>query len=246
MRIVRIAARKRDLYEKEMDRLGLLFPTLCFASARDLVKYVPSDSFTVIGADFSTLRSNEIFLSLEQKGKVWDSEGDSDLTHSFKILNIDPRADVKTFLFSKYMNSYGSKGDLRIFELNRDISFSSEGSIKYLNLEILRLEPEEDVYAAVLSPRLIAFGTLNEAKMAVDLAQGKTPSLAQNPRLYALLDKVPGPSAVWGVAVPRSNKQSSAKKGNAERVRCWKPSETTIFMEFPAGRAWMLISMAKP
>jgi hypothetical protein len=191
----------------------LFFPALVFGSAKDLVKYIPSDSFTVIGADFIPLRANAIFISLEQSGKVWSDPKESDLTGYFKILNIDPRRDVKTFLFSKYLNSYGSKGDLRIFEFTREISLPKEGSMKYLNAQLYRIDPDLDVYAAQVSPKMLALGDLNEAKMAVDLAEGKSPSLAQNASLFALLSKVPEPSAVWGLAIPLSQKEASAQKG---------------------------------
>lgn len=193
--------------------LFLFFPLFAFAGARDLVRFVPADSFTVIGADFVPLRSNSIFISLEGNGKVWDSEKETDLSHYFQILNIDPRKDVKTFVFAKYLNSYGSKGDLRIFEFHREISLPQEGSVKYLNSQLFRIDPEWDIYAAAIGPQMIAFGTLNEAKMAVDLSQGKAPSLAQNVRLNSLLTKVPGNSAIWGVAVPLSQKQNAAQKG---------------------------------
>ena len=153
----------------------LFFPVLVFGSAKDLVKYIPADSFTVIGADFIPLRANAIFVSLEQSGKVWSDPKESDLTGYFKILNIDPHRDVKTFLFSKYLNSYGSKGDLRIFEFTRDISLPKEGSMKYLNAELYRIDPDLDVYAAQVSPKMLALGDLNEAKMAVDLAERKIP-----------------------------------------------------------------------
>jgi len=191
----------------------LMIPSLALANARDLVKYVPADSFTVIGADFLPLRANEIYVSLERKGKVWANEKDSDLTRYFTILNVDPQKDVKTFLFSKYLNSYGSKGDLRIFEFSRDVSLPKQETMQYLGSELCRIDREWDVYAAALGPRMIAFGSLNEAKMAVDLAQGKAPSMMQNTKLSALLSKVPGTSAVWGVAVPLSNKQAAAQKG---------------------------------
>src|SRR5215813_11984170 len=98
----------------------LFLPAFVFANARDLVKFVPADSFTVIGADFIPLRSNAVFTNLEQSGKVWSDPKESDLTGYFKILNVDPQKDVKTFLFSKYLNSYGTKGDIRIFEFTRD------------------------------------------------------------------------------------------------------------------------------
>src|SRR5262245_39721590 len=131
----------------------LISPALLFASAKDLVKFIPADSFTVIGADFTPLRNNSIFASLEQSGKVWSNPKESDLSSYFKILNVDPRKDVKTFLFSKYLNSYGSKGDLRIFEFNRDVSLPKEGSVKYLNSELFRIDPDLDVYAAQVSPK---------------------------------------------------------------------------------------------
>jgi hypothetical protein len=191
----------------------LLLPALCFGRSRDLIKYIPADSFTVIGADFVPLRANTIFTSLEGNGRIWDPEKESDLTHYFELLKIDPRKDVQTFIFSKYLNAYGSKGSLRIFEFNRDIELPAERSMKYLQSMLYKIDPEWDIYAAMIAPRMIAFGNLNEAKMAVDLAQGKSSSFVQNSQLHSLLTKVPDNSAIWGVAIPTAQKQNSAKKG---------------------------------
>lgn len=193
--------------------LSLFLPDLVSASARDLVKYIPADSYTVIGADFVPLRANSMFASLEQSGKVWANPKESDISSYFRVLNIDPQKDVKTFLFSKYLNSYGSKGNLKIFEFTREVSLPREGAMKYLNSELYRIDPDWDIYAAVISPGMVAFGNLNEAKMAVDLAQGKSPSLVKNASLNSLLSKIPGTSAIWGVAVPLSRKEASAQKG---------------------------------
>lgn len=193
--------------------LAFFIPTFTFANARDLVKYLPSDSFTVIGADFVPLRANSIFVSLEQNGKVWGDPKESELSEYFRILHIQPQKDVKTFIFSKYLNSYGSKGDLRIFEFTRDVSFPKDGAMKYLNSELYRIDPDLDIFAAIIGPKMVAFGTLNEAKLALDLGKGKSPSLAQNATLNSLLSKIPGTSAVWGLAVPLSQKQASAQKG---------------------------------
>jgi hypothetical protein len=193
--------------------LLIVFPLSSFAASRDLIKFVPADSFTVIGADFLPLRANSVFAGLEGKGRVWDPEKESDLTRYFEILKIDPRKDIQTFIFSKYLNSYGNKGTLRIFEFNREIELPTEGSMKYLQSMLYKIDPDDDVYAATIAPRMIAFGDLNEAKMAVDLSKGKSPSLMQNSHLNTLLSRVPNDSAVWGVAIPASQKQASAQKG---------------------------------
>ncbi len=214
--------------------LWLLFPAFGFASARDLVKYIPADSFTVIGADFVPLRANAIFTSLEQSGKVWADPKESDISNYFRILSIDPQKDVKTFLFSKYLNSYGSKGNLRIFEFTRDVSLPRDGAMKYLNSELYRIDPDWDIYAAIIAPGMIAFGTLNEAKMAVDLAQGKSPSLVKNAALNSLLSKVPTTSAVWGVAVPLSRKEASAQKGERRQNPVLEAFQDYYFYGIPA------------
>jgi hypothetical protein len=194
-----------------------LFVFLPFAGAdsRELLKYVPQNSFFLTGADFDALRNNEIYTSLEQSGKIWSKNEDSDLPY-FKQLNLSPERDVRSFLFSRYLNAYGSKGDIRIFTLNRDISglLAAKSSTKYLSASLYRLDPDLDWYAVVLGPSTVAFGDLAEVKTAVDLLNSKLPSVNKNAELSGLLTKIPEQAAVWGAALPLTRKQASDSKAD--------------------------------
>src|SRR3989304_7382211 len=130
----------------------LLITTSAYAGSRDLVKYLPQYSYSVIGADLIPLRDNEVFVSMERKGQIWSYEDDSEIVNYFRILKIDPKKDVKTFVFSKYLNSYGSAGKLHVFELNQEIAplLSRKSSTKYLGVALVRLEPDQDRYVVPL------------------------------------------------------------------------------------------------
>jgi hypothetical protein len=182
------------------------------ASSRTLVKYVPKNSFIVVGADFAPLRQNEAFLSLEQKGQIWSPEDDSDLNHYMHLLKIDPRRDIGTITYAKYVNSYGNKGRVYVMELLRDLSgqFSSEAGTPYLGNKLYRIQNDGDSYAVILAPQIIAVGTLNEVKTALDVGLSRTPGMEQNPVLRSLIQKIPAQAAVWGAAVPLTRKQAAA------------------------------------
>jgi len=192
----------------------LLLAVVSFLEAAPggLEMYAPRNSFLVIGADFGQLRDNAIFLELERNGKIWSNENDSEIAEYFKILKINPAKDVRSFIFSRYLNSYGSSGRLHVFDLTRDVSgaLQSKTSTKYLGVELYRLVPDADMYAAVLSSTTLALGTLNEVKMGVDLSRAKVERMASNVELNALFQKLPPDSAIWGVAIPLSRRQAAA------------------------------------
>jgi hypothetical protein len=194
--------------------LILFFSGVSFvqAGSRELTKYVPKNSFFVVGADFVPLRQNEVFLSLEQKGQIWSHEDDSDLNQYMRLLKIEPRRDVGTFAFAKYVNSYGNKGRIYVIQLLRDISgqFSSESVTPYLGNTIYRIQNDADSYAVMLAPQIIALGTLNEVKTALDVSLSKTAGIQQNSVLYSLVQKIPAQAAVWGAALPLTRKQAAA------------------------------------
>lgn len=192
----------------------IAFATLLEASPRGLELYAPRNSFIVIGADFAQLRDNAIFLELERNGKIWSNENDSEIAEYFKILKLNPAKDVRSFIFSRYLNAYGSSGRLHVFALTRDISgaLQSMTSTKYLGTALYRLAPDSDMYAAQLSSTAVALGTLNEVKMGVDLSRSKVESLASNVELNSLFQKLPPDSAIWGVAIPLSRRQAAAVK----------------------------------
>lgn len=189
--------------------LILFVVSTSFAGQFDLLKYAPQNSFFLTGADFATLRSNSIYSSLEQDGKIW-ADDESGLPY-FKMLKVNPRQEVKSFLFSKYLNAYGNKGILRVFEMNHPVSSLVEGkdATPYLHASLYRLDPNLDWYATTLGPTTIAFGNFVEVKTVVDMAGGKLPGTEKNAAISALIQKIPQNAAIWGVALPLSRQQAS-------------------------------------
>ncbi len=194
--------------------LLIAFASLSEATPRGLEMYAPRYSFLVIGADFAQLRDNEIFTALERSGKIWSDKNESEIAEYFEILKITPAKDIRSFIFSRYLNSYGSSGRLHVFELARDLSaaLQAKPSTKYLEVRMYRLVPDEDMYAAMLTSTILALGSLNEVKMGVDLLRGKVESMGRNQELDLLFQELPPDSAIWGVAVPLSRRQAAAVK----------------------------------
>src|ERR1041385_4585232 len=101
----------------------VLSASFTFANTRGLERYAPQYSYIVIGADFVALHDNEIFRSMEERGQIWSYEDeDSEIGNYFRVLKIDPKTDLSAFIYSKYLNSYGTGGKLHVFSLTRDIS----------------------------------------------------------------------------------------------------------------------------
>lgn len=197
--------------------LGLLFlsvASIAYSGSRDLLKYVPRNSFFVVGADFQKLRGNDIFTTMEQKGQVWSAKENFETAAYFKTVGIDPKKDVRTFVYSRYLNPYGNQGDLRLFELMKELlgKLPEKDSTKYLGFLLCRLDPAEDSYAVSLDQTTIAFGALNEVKIAVDLARGKIAGIRENGELNSLLGNIPSDSPVWGVARPFARREAAALK----------------------------------
>jgi hypothetical protein len=191
----------------------VLSASVALANTRGLEKYVPQYSYIVIGADFVPLHDNEIFRSMEEKGQIWSYEDeDSEIGNYFRILKIDPKTDLSAFIYSKYLNSYGTGGKLHVFALARDVSreLKDKPGTPYLKFTLYRLDPAQEWYAVMLTPTTVGIGSLNEVKMAVDLEQGKVPNLARNATLSALLQKVPTQAAVWGLAMPLARREAAA------------------------------------
>jgi hypothetical protein len=190
-----------------------LFAPVVFANTHGLEKYAPQTSYVVIGADFLPLHDNEIFRSMEDKGQIWSYEDeDSEVATYFRILKIDPKTDIGAFLYSKYLNPYGTGGKLHVFILTHDISkeLKDKSATVYLGSTIYRIDPDQDRYAVLLDPKTIGVGNLNEAKMAVDLQHGKVGDLNRNATLSGLLRKVPVQAAVWGIALPLARRDAAA------------------------------------
>jgi len=214
----------------------LLITTSAYAGSRDLVKYLPQYSYSVIGADLIPLRDNEVFVSMERKGQIWSYEDDSEIVNYFRILKIDPKKDVKTFVFSKYLNSYGSAGKLHVFELNQEIAplLSRKSSTKYLGVALVRLEPDQDRYVVPLDSHTVAMGRLNEVKMALDLSRGKLPNMTQNLELKLMLQKLPDRAPVWGMAVPLSRRKAAATNAKQSTNAMLQAFQSYYFYGVPA------------
>jgi hypothetical protein len=182
------------------------------ASSKDMLKYVPQNTLFVIGADFDSLRSSDLFVKLEKEGRVWSYDRKNNLMPYLQALNLNP-ADIRASVFSKYLNSYGSKGEVHLFETLRDISghLATKASTPYLEFKIYRIQAEEELFAAVLSPSLVALGTLNGVKMSIDVMKGKEKPLKDNAGVYSLIEKVPPAAGVWGVSRLLSRKEAATR-----------------------------------
>jgi hypothetical protein len=198
----------------------LIFLGLCiyFAShanalTRDpLIQYLPRDSFLIAGADFDQLQNNEVYLSMEKNHQIWSyDEGSNGIGEYVKLLNLDTQKDIQAFAFSKYLNNYGGSGKVHIFNLKRNLAktLSANPSTPYLQSALYRLSPDRDMYAVLLTPSTIAFGNLNETKMAVDVMKSKVTSVKENPTLAALYAKIPADAPIWGVSVPLSRRKAA-------------------------------------
>lgn len=191
--------------------LALMQVSFAHAASMSLTKFVPRNSFIVIGADFDSLRTNDVFAEMERKGHVWSQDEDSDFKHYLQLLKIDPQRDIQTFVLAKYVNSYGNKGELYILSLNRSLKPQLEGKsyTEYLGTPMFRIDNPEESYASEIGPDTVVLGNLKEVKMAIDVSRAKSPPLSQNVMFQRLLQKVPQTAAVWGASVPFSRKEAA-------------------------------------
>ena len=183
------------------------------ATSREMVKYVPQNAQLLIGADFKSLRTCDLFNQLEKEGRVWSFNDRNDLTPYLKALNLNP-TDIESSLFAKYLNSYGTKGEFHLFEINHDLNFflESKTPTPYLGSKLYRLNDTDDLFVTMVEPSIVAIGSLNGVKMAVDVMQHKEKPLKEGTTLNPLLEKVPPAAGVWGISQPLS-RQEAAERG---------------------------------
>jgi hypothetical protein len=185
---------------------------VAFAGSKDMLKYVPQNTFFVVGADFDVLRTSDVFVKLENEGRVWSFDKRNNLMPYLQALTLKP-ADIQASVFSKYLNSYGAKGECHLFQITRDISghLANKSSTPYLNFKIYRIQADEELYAAVLNPQTVALGSLNGVKMSVDVMQGKEKQLKDNQGTNGLIEKLPHTAGVWGISRPLSRKEAASR-----------------------------------
>lgn len=198
-----------------MKRLVLILLALAapaFAASRDLVKMTPADSFFVLASDVANLRENPVFLNMAKNGEVWSFDDSSHMTQTLAAVKIDPQKDLTAFLFTRYINPYGSKGKLYVLELAPGASpqLPPLESTPYLDVKLRRLDPQKDLYAANVAPNVWAVGQLTGVKTAVDVSHGKQDALEKNVQLKTLFGKVPKEAAFWGMSVPFTRREAAA------------------------------------
>jgi hypothetical protein len=190
--------------------LMILCAAVLNAASREMVKYVPQNTQILIGADFKALRTCDIFNQLEKEGRVWSFNERNDLTPYLKALNLNP-TDIQSSLFAKYLNSYGAKGEFHLFEIDRNLNsyLESKTATPYLGSKLYRLNDQEDLFVTMVEPAILAIGSLNGVKMAVDVMQHKEKTLKDGTTLSPLLEKVPPAAGVWGVSQPLSRQEAA-------------------------------------
>jgi hypothetical protein len=200
-----------------MKKLIFVFAIFSFipfvhGASREMVKYVPQNAQILIGADFKALRTCDLFNQLEKDGRVWSFNERNDLTPYLKALNLNP-TDIQSSLFTKYLNSYGAKGEFHLFEISRDLNsyLESKTATPYLGSKLYRLNDQEDLFVTMVEPSIVAIGSLNGVKMAVDVMKHKEKTLKEGTTLNPLLDKVPPAAGVWGVSQPLSRQEAATR-----------------------------------
>jgi len=181
-------------------------------ASESLIKYLPRDSFLIAGADFARWQDNDVYQALERNHQIWSyDEGEDSVAEYIRLLKLDTKKDIDSFAFSKYVNSYGGSGKVYLLNLTRDISqeLKQYSSTPYLQMQLYRISPDRDMYAVVIKPAMVAVGNLNEAKMAVDVAREKVPSVPQNATLSTLYTKIPTQAGVWGVSLPLTRRKAA-------------------------------------
>ncbi|MCI0442797.1 hypothetical protein L0244_33545 [bacterium] len=205
------------------------------AASREMVKYVPQNAQMLIGADFKSLRTCDLFNQLEKDGRVWSFNDRNDLTPYLKALNLNP-TDIQSSLFAKYLNSYGAKGEFHLFEIGRDLNsyLESKPPTSYLGSKLYRLNDEEDLFGTMIEPSIIAIGSLNGVKMAVDVMQHKEKALKEGTTLNPLLDKVPPAAGVWGISQPLSRQEAASRGADQSTNAMLEAFQHYYFFGVPA------------
>ena len=208
---------------------------MVFAGSKDMLKYVPQNTFFTIGADFDLLRTSDVFVKLENDGRIWSFDKRNNLMPYLQALTLKP-SDIQASVFSKYLNSYGTKGECHLFQTSRDISghLATKASTPYLSFKIYRIQADEDLFAAVLNPQTVALGSLNGVKMALDVMQGKEKPLKNNPGANELVEKVPQTAGVWGVSRPLSRKDAASRGASQSTNTMLEAFENYYFYGVPS------------
>jgi hypothetical protein len=189
----------------------ILITALAEAKSEQLVQYLPRNSHLVAGADFANLQENEVYQSMERNGQIWSYDDKQGIVEYIELLKLNTKTDIDSFAFSKYVNNYGASGKVHIFHMKRNWTndLKSYPSSPYLGSSLYRLSPDQDMHATLITPVMLAVGSLNEVKMAVDVARGKVAAMRQNSNLASLYDKIPLESGVWAVAIPLSRRKAA-------------------------------------
>lgn len=215
--------------------LMILCAVVVNAASREMVKYVPQNAQMLIGADFKALRTCDLFNQLEKDGKVWSFNDRNDLTPYLKALNLNPD-DIQSSLFAKYLNPYGAKGEFHLFEISRDLHsyLESKTPTPYLGSKLYRLNDEEDLFGTMIKPSIIAVGSLNGVKMAVDVMQHKEKAMKEGTTLNPLLEKVPPAAGVWGISKPLSRQEAASKGADQSTNAMLEAFQHYYFFGVPA------------
>lgn len=188
------------------------FIQFAHSASREMVKYVPQNALIVVGADFKSLRTCDIFNQLEKEGRVWSFNEKNDLTPYLKALDLNP-TDIQSSLYAKYLNSYGSKGEFHLFEISRDLNslLESKTATPYLGSKLYRLKENDDLFVTMVEPSIIAVGSFTGVKMAVDVMQHKEKTIKDGTALNPLLEKVPPAAGVWGISQPLTRQEAASR-----------------------------------
>jgi hypothetical protein len=209
------------------------------ATSKEMLQYVPQNTMFVIGADYDALRSSDVFVKLENEGKVWSFDKRNNLMPYLGALAIKPE-DIQASVFTKYLNPYGAKGEFHLFQISRNISghLSSKSSTPYLGSKLYRIHTDhEDLFATILTPQIVALGSLPGVKSAIDVMQGKGKHLKDNPTVYGLIEKVPQAAGVWGISRPLSRRDAASKGANQSTNTMLEAFENYYFYGIPSPAA---------
>ncbi|HSE42805.1 MAG TPA: hypothetical protein VLH08_18720 [Acidobacteriota bacterium] len=206
------------------------------ATSREMLEYVPQNTMFVIGADYDALRSSDVFVKLENEGRIWSFDKRNNLMPYLAALTLKP-ADIQASVFTKYLNPYGTKGEFHLFQVSRDISshLSPKSSTPYLGSKLYRIHTEhEDLFATILTPQIVALGSLSGVKSAIDVMQGKGKHLKENPTVFGLIEKVPQTAGVWGISRPLSRREAASKGTNQSTNTMLESFENYYFYGIPS------------
>lgn len=175
------------------------------------IQFIPRSTIYLLGAHLEMLRDNAVYLTMDQRGKVWSYESGSEVPEFLQALMLDPRKDVAAFSFARYINPYGNSGKLHLVAVTKDVSqkLKEFPSTPYLGFELYRVSMEKEMYAVPVGHGVLALGTLNEVKAAVDVGAGKLAAMEKNGILFSLYRKVPAQAAIWGLSTPLTRKRAA-------------------------------------